>query len=115
MRFVSAVEESRGGKGRSRNARERASATERTAEIRRQASRMPQYFGTPFELRTESEAVASAGEAGMLAGMSELTECPSGEAARYSGLPTRNAVRCDGVAARMSSQNLYICGSSSST
>src|SRR5579864_4692042 len=42
MRVFSLAAASRGGNGRSRKARVRASATERTAEIRRQASRIPQ-------------------------------------------------------------------------
>src|SRR5581483_1182968 len=46
---------SRRGKGLSRNARERASATERTAEMRRQASIIPQYFGTPTTSLTGKE------------------------------------------------------------
>src|SRR5205085_6154946 len=51
MRLGSVPAESRGGKGLSRNALVRASARDRTAEIRRHASRIPQYFDPPRELR----------------------------------------------------------------
>src|SRR5581483_109548 len=106
--------ESRRGRGLSRNARERASASERTAEIRRHASMIPQYFGTPGDSRIGKEA-ATSGNTVVSDTCSEAGVWPFGEAARYLGLPTRKAIACEGVAARISSQNLYICGSSVST
>src|SRR5260370_34033797 len=97
---------SRSGAGLSRLALERASDTDRTAEIRRQASRIPQRWGNPPEMSAESAALTSPQRAGSLSFWAGAASSALGEPAMYSGLPTRNASGCRGMAPRMSSQNL---------
>src|ERR1017187_166694 len=105
------ISESRGGAGRLRMALDRASETERTAEIRRQASRIPQRCEGVFDKVAVSAVFTSFQTPGSLSstGIGEnwlRSESRLGAMARYSGLPTKNMTCCGGVALRMSSQNL---------
>src|SRR5437016_2204302 len=97
---------SRGGDGRFRIAIERAADADRTAEIRREASRIPQRRGGPPEISALGAVLISSW--GAWPSLLWIDDPPFafGESARYSGLPTRNASCCGGVALRMSSQNL---------
>lgn len=100
---------SRGGVGRLRIAVARATETERTAEIRRDASIIPQVragarrAAVARSVRLWSMAPASTSSSAAVATMR------FGDCARYSGWPTKNATCCGGLAACTSSQNLSRC------
>ena len=103
-RFEALTSRSRGGVGRLRIAIERATDTERTAEIFREAAMIPHCSIFPLSF------------AGLLSGRPSGNVSPSpaiaagaglGAWAKYSGLPTKKANCGDGVAARTSSQNVY--------
>src|SRR5215469_5642670 len=96
--------ESRGGAGRARIAWVRAMEAERTAEIRLEASKMPQRcVKSP---RSGEDATFKSPTTALSAFFTGVWLSALGESARYSGWPTRNANRCGGVALRTSSQNL---------
>src|SRR5260370_17950085 len=98
---------SRSGAGLSRLALERASDTDRTAEIRRQASRIPQRWGNPPEMSAESAALTSPQRAGSLSFWAGAASSALGEPAMYSALPTRNASGRRGIPPPRSAHNLY--------
>src|SRR5205807_7261188 len=85
---------------------ERAADAVRTAEIRREASRIPQRRGGPPEISALGAALISSWGGMPPSFWTDDAPFVFGESARYSGLPTRNASCCGGVALRMSSQNL---------
>src|SRR5258708_5648567 len=95
----------REGRGISRIARERASLTERTLEIRLQASRIPQRCSDEVaEAFASRAATSSLWRESASASAGDWSEW--GVAARYSGPPTKKAIRCGGFALRISVQNL---------
>jgi hypothetical protein len=99
------ISESRAGAGRFRIALDRASDTDRTAEIRRQASRIPQRCAVRSKGLAASAAFTSLQSAGSSSSCADCSGPELGEVARYSGLPTRNMICWGGVALRTSSQN----------
>src|SRR5262245_9884015 len=109
VRFDGRSSESRGGGGTARIAWVRARAAERTAEIRREASRMPHRFVIKSPLSGGFVSFAPPMTVGSSPFSIGNSSSSLGESARYSGRPTRKASRCGGVALRRSSQNLSRC------
>ena len=105
-RLVSRVSNSRGGAGLSCIAFVRAWDIERTAEIRRDASRIPHRCDTSPRRSAASAALMSSRAPASLLRRTSGTASAFGAAARYPGFPTKNEICCGGVALRMSSQNL---------
>src|SRR5580698_63964 len=94
---------SRGGKGRLRMAWVRALEAERTAEILRDASRMPHRWEKPPR-SAESAALTSPEKLWQFVSSVENSSSELGACARYPGFPTRKASCWGGVARRTSSQ-----------
>src|ERR1700677_3027046 len=94
----------RDGRGASRFARERASLTERTEEIRLHASRIPQRCEACCDVWASKAATISLLRRSVSASVAAASECGATE--RYSGPPTKKAILCGGFALRISVQNL---------
>src|ERR1700733_7992367 len=87
------VSRSRGGKGRFRMALVRAFEAVRTAEIRREASRIPHRRGPSPKSAVSAALISAATEPVSESSTACLAESGAGELERYSGPPTRNANR----------------------
>ena len=108
VRLESRISRSRVGAGLSRIACERAWDIERTEEILREASRIPQRCGRLAATTGGSIALTSSGRTESQLSVTEEAPLACGERARYSGSPTRKASCWGGVALRTSSQNLSL-------
>src|ERR1700733_369590 len=87
------VSRSRGGNGRFRMALVRAFEAVRTAEIRREASRIPHRRGPSPKSAVSAALISAATEPVSESSTACLAESGAGELERYSGPPTRNANR----------------------
>src|ERR1700733_5143453 len=87
------VSRARGGNGRFRMALVRAFEAVRTAEIRREASRIPHRRGPSPKSAVSAALISAATEPVSESSTACLAESGAGELERYSGPPTRNANR----------------------
>ena len=83
-----------------------AADTDRTAEMRREASMIPQRWETPAGISTGGAATDCSGRTGTSTASGENIRSILGASARYSGFPTRKARGCGVAVPRTSSQNL---------